>query len=629
MHKHLFILGLVLLSVGCGQMSQFGSNQKPMIVRGQSSDENRSSSPERSESLPGNGTTVLCKDNIPMKLVIAETIPLFDTPQGRQIGKELNLFDLVYVQEIKDQGGVGEDRWMKVSFGRAAGSELGWIRFEENSAFPWVHRIGFRPLRMGKSLLTRLPVYESFEDCRNALEGKDVAPIGDYDLPKPDDRRAARNPWPIIERMDLTVEGNTVSAYRVCMIGQMQKRGVEAKKSYSHGEIVSIRKELKTFDILVVMDTTGSMGKWMEAAKISVQTFVSIFNQDGIDAKFSLSTFRDVGDGGEIYQNFPFESANAFCQRLGSLKADGGGDDDEAGYPALMESLKRAEYRHRSERILLLVGDAPYHKSGPSNPRKYGNSDVISAAKKSNTQVFVLAVADATALAAQVSDIAVGTNGRSFTLSSTQSLIGEISSILRQEAAEIRDTVNVYEGLVRGESAEIIATSMGRDVNEITSVIRILRDVKGIDPDKLSSGEPVGMSGWITPINGAVNSGTLDVFLFRIEAEEILKVLQEILRLSPDTSIGPRIWSTAQDERLRNEPIGIFFKENVLPYRSTSILSFSLKEIRGMSEANRARIQDEVFPLIRKLDAEIKEETRWVRLEDGRIRGWVSESCLP
>lgn len=232
-------------------------------------------------------------------------------------------------------------------------------------------------------------------------------------------------------------------------------------------------------------------------------------------------------------------------------------------------------------------------------------------------------------LAEQISSIADRTGGRTYTIASTQSLVGEISSILRKEGEEIKETANVYEALVRGDTVDKIAISMGKDVNEVTSVIRVLRDVKGIDPDKLSSGESVAVSGWIVPTNGGVSSGVLEVFLFRVEAEEILKIMQEILRLNPDTTVGPRIWQSAQDERLRNEPIGVFFKENVLPYRSTSILSFSLKDIQGLSKASRARIQDEVFPLIRKLDVEIKEESRWIRLDDGRIRGWISESCLP
>ena len=89
------------------------------------------------------------------------------------------------------------------------------------------------------------------------------------------------------------------------------------------------------------------------------------------------------------------------------------------------------------------------------------------------------------------------------------------------------------------------------------------------------------------------------------------------------------LWDGARDSRIRNEPIGTFFEDNFLPYRSTSILSLSLEEIKNLPEANRARIQDELLPLIRQLDLELKEEARWVRLSDGRIRGWISESALP
>jgi hypothetical protein len=622
----------ILLLTGCDHISRLPMGAKTMIIRGQVGETQPENHEEDRVSLPGKGTVVTTSEGVPMKLVIAETVTLFDSPQGAANGKELNIFDMVYVHEIKDQDSTADERWMKVSFTRVAGSELGWINVDGKNAFTWVHRIGFRPMRMRKSLLIQLPIYESFEDCRDSFEGKDVSPIGTFELPKQEDRRVAHNPWPILEKKDFTVEGSSVSGYKVCMIGQMPKPGGKTKTTvwgYSSHEIATMRKELRSFDVLVVMDTTGSMGKWMAAAQNAVKNFVNTFDQEGIDARFSLSTFRDVEDGDEMYKNYPFEKANEFCHRLGSLKADAGGDDPEAGYNAFIETFRQSQFRNRSERILLLVGDAPFHTSGSSNPKRYKNSDVVSAARKANTQIFVLAVADATELADQVAPIASGTNGKTFTLHTTQSLIGEISLILSQGALAIKETANVYDALVRGDSESTIAASMGKKVNEITSVIRILRDVKGIDPAKLAAGESVAVTGWIAPAHGGVSSGVLEVFLFRVESEEILKVMQEILRMNPDTTIGPRIWQSAQEERLQNEPIGIFFKENVLPYRSTSILSFSLKDIQGMSEANRTRIQDEVFPLIRKLDTEIKEDSRWIWLDDGRIRGWISESCLP
>jgi len=627
MYRSMFLCVVVLcaLCTGCNQISkpQIGKND---VYRGQALDEG--SAAVRKDSLSDGGTVLITETGVPRKLVFAGPTPFHDKPRGTMSGRESDLFDIVFTKEIKEYNG---EHWEKVSFSKASGSELGWILLNEENAFPWLHGIALRLCRMGTHM-SRLHIYETFDDCSGAIAGKDVSPIGEIDLPKLEEKLFARNPWPILARRDFSTDGHQYTAYQVLMLAQKGKTGATSKSSagkYSQRELNTIRAEIRTCDVLVLIDNTESMDKWMNSTKDAVKNFTHAFKQDGIDARFQLATFRDVDDGNDLFRIYPPESVQDFCRRLDGLSADGGGDEPEAGYNAMQQLLTRATFRSRSERILLVVADSPWHTSGRSNPNRINNSDVIALAKRNNVKVDILAVADGSGLAKQVSPISQQTGGKTFTLNTTYALINEIASILKKEAKGVSDQASVLDELIRGKTNDEIAVTLKKSPNEITNLVRLLRDVKGINLDKLAAGEAVMLTGWVIPFAPNLSAGTLEVFLSRTEAEEILKVLQEILRASPDTTIGPRIWTAAQNERIRSEPLGYYFKENCLPFRSTSILSYSLEEIQRLPENVRARIQDEVYPLIRRLDAEIKEAARWIRRDDGRIMGWISESCLP
>ena len=556
-----------------------------------------------------------------LKLVISERVSTHSSNSGPAIGA-LNLYDIVYVmQQTTGSEWNFADQWVRVSFSRN-GSDSSWIYVTSTNAFPFAHRVFFYPTQMNNSLRV-LPVYASFEDCVNAFAGKGVSPIGEFELAK-QDRRMAYSPWAILEERKF--DGKT--AYKVAMVGQTQGTGAQAKPAYTTQEIVTIRRDTRSLCVAVVIDCTGSMQSAMDATKNAIGRFVETISQSQAEARFSLTYFRDLHYDRDWYGHFSLTTATEFNRRLDTLKAAGGGDDPESGYTAMVNFFNDIQWRDRSERIVLIVADAPWHESGKSNPQRHGTRDVIAAAQRANARVFVLGVGDSVALRRQLESVSRETRGSTHTLNNSQALIREITSILRQSASQVDIQARVVDSFLDGKSIEETTRMTGMSEREMTNIIRIL-DARGFDTERLARGERIGLTGWIVPTVGSITSGTLEVLSFHVEASQVLMFLQGLLENSPDIGFGEKLRDLAGIARSRNESIGDTLIKNGLPHRGSSILSLSPEEIAGLPETERARIHSELRGIIAQLSRELNEDARWIRLPDGRLRGFISESSLP
>lgn len=123
-----------------------------------------------------------------------------------------------------------------------------------------------------------------------------------------------------------------------------------------------------SIDIVIVMDCTGSMGSWIEAAKSTSLSTVQRLRQAAPNAKFRLGFvgYRDHGDSDAII-TVPLTDDVAACEaRLRSVGADGGGDtcEDMAGglHAAVNLDWHDAAFTAgRDTRIVIVVADAPPH----------------------------------------------------------------------------------------------------------------------------------------------------------------------------------------------------------------------------------------------------------------------------
>ncbi|HEY0052101.1 MAG TPA: vWA domain-containing protein [Caulobacteraceae bacterium] len=116
------------------------------------------------------------------------------------------------------------------------------------------------------------------------------------------------------------------------------------------------------FDLLMVVDATGSMTDEMEYLKAEISSIMAGLadSHPGMDTRIGLIVYRDVGDA-YVVREFPFTGdVQQVRAQLAEQRADGGGDTPEA----VDQAMKRAmayPWREDAVKALVLVADAPPH----------------------------------------------------------------------------------------------------------------------------------------------------------------------------------------------------------------------------------------------------------------------------
>jgi hypothetical protein len=111
-------------------------------------------------------------------------------------------------------------------------------------------------------------------------------------------------------------------------------------------------------DICFIMDCTGSMGPWIEAAKTTIKDMINGLPAEESCKRVAVIAYRDFGDGAPEVQQFSEDIAEV-TRFLDGQVATGGDDgpEDVAGGLAAALGL-----RWESEtRTVVLVTDAPCH----------------------------------------------------------------------------------------------------------------------------------------------------------------------------------------------------------------------------------------------------------------------------
>lgn len=125
-------------------------------------------------------------------------------------------------------------------------------------------------------------------------------------------------------------------------------------------------------DFIVVFDDTGSMGEEIDAMKSKVQDLVDQIKSTGINARYSLISFKD-------YVTIRTEQTNdpeSFKNAISSLSADSGDDEPEVSLDAIESALSQPS-RENTQKIILVITDAPAHQSGDGTAfSKYTKEDL-------------------------------------------------------------------------------------------------------------------------------------------------------------------------------------------------------------------------------------------------------------
>ncbi len=126
-----------------------------------------------------------------------------------------------------------------------------------------------------------------------------------------------------------------------------------------------INQQRPRVDLVFVLDTTGSMGGFIDAAKEKIWSIATTMAraQPAPEIRVGLVAYRDRGDE---YVTRVFDlttDLDSMYAHLMDFKADGGGDGPEAVNQGLQDAIERISWSTQAStyKVVFLVGDAPPH----------------------------------------------------------------------------------------------------------------------------------------------------------------------------------------------------------------------------------------------------------------------------
>ncbi|KDQ17823.1 hypothetical protein BOTBODRAFT_171538 [Botryobasidium botryosum FD-172 SS1] len=119
------------------------------------------------------------------------------------------------------------------------------------------------------------------------------------------------------------------------------------------------------YDILVVVDATGSMGSYLDALRSSIPEILALSTLSGSFQRLGIIAYRDYTDGNSVLNFSGWNSdLTGFAQGLDPW---GGGDYPEAAKTALIKTLEIVE---RKTLVLWYADAPPHHRSVTSINRE-------------------------------------------------------------------------------------------------------------------------------------------------------------------------------------------------------------------------------------------------------------------
>lgn len=159
--------------------------------------------------------------------------------------------------------------------------------------------------------------------------------------------------FPVLDRLGRTADISVNGATRRLTVGPDSRLEIRT---------ASRAAPVRAFDLLLVVDATGSMGDEMEYLKRELASIMASLAErhPNVDTRIGLIVYRDNGDQ-YVVRDFPFTGdVQALVRQLEAQRADGGGDYPEAMDQALTRALDYP-WRDEAVRSIVLVADAPPH----------------------------------------------------------------------------------------------------------------------------------------------------------------------------------------------------------------------------------------------------------------------------
>lgn len=115
-------------------------------------------------------------------------------------------------------------------------------------------------------------------------------------------------------------------------------------------------------DVVFVIDSTGSMEWVIEAVKARIANLMGVIKRMVPIARVGIVAYRDRGEEYITRMHDLTTNTNPLRAFLSGVKAEAGGDWEEAVEEGLRVAIEGVHWRKGSKKMILLVGDAPPHK---------------------------------------------------------------------------------------------------------------------------------------------------------------------------------------------------------------------------------------------------------------------------
>jgi hypothetical protein len=494
-------------------------------------------------------------------------------------------------------------------------------------------------------------VYASIDDLRKFAGGDGSAqPIAV--TPPGSQRRPFL--WPIARTATFVAGGVEHEAWQIHFIGRAAAAVEPAAAPtgptrYTEAEVAAFHQSLRSLDVVLVLDATGSMRPFWKAVHQQVAGLTYRLDQrrkEGApEARFGLVAYRDHDKSSEfVTRSVSFGDEQALANALGSIRVDHGGDAPEAALDAVHAALAMP-WRDSAlaARVLVLVSDASFHEGdGAGNPNRLRSEQIASLARERRVHVFGLAVgqqerdADRARQLAQYEALATATGGATFAIEQADAAADRIESLLSAVAQKGRDRSAVLDAVAKGgTSAADISKSTNLPAEDVVEILDFLGGA--IDLSRLRPGQPAFATGWVLPQWKGEPQLEMRVLVSRGDCELLRDACRRLIAdLTGSPTVGRGLAGIGGFSRSGEGPAfdpdadiaNLLTAWRGLPFRKDSVLRLSLNELDHMSEEQRRRRLDQVALALRDLVAFERDDRNFFTVH-GTTYGFCAEAVLP
>lgn len=224
--------------------------------------------------------------------------------------------------------------------------------------------------------------------------------------------------------------------------------------------------KLNQVDFCFVVDTTGSMGPFLNAAKQQLVNLVtSLAAETEFEVRYGLVEYRDhpPQERTFITRVYPLTADTAkFQKTINQLAPAGGGDAPEAVYRGLHDAVIEMDWARHGCRFMMLVGDAPPHGLGMRGdhwpdacPSHLDHRQVTALIEESRVTLHALHIGhDRRYTLPAFTRLAAATGGSCRSVAQGQQVLDQIVELLKEEFAGLETDLEVLRLVGKSDSLD-------------------------------------------------------------------------------------------------------------------------------------------------------------------------------